>query len=47
MNNIDTLVIIGNGFDIWQKLDTSYFRFKRDLYSPSIVATHTSMFPCG
>lgn len=31
MNNIDTLVIIGNGFDIWQKLDTSYFRFKEYL----------------
>lgn len=33
MNNIDTLVIIGNGFDIWQKLDTSYFRFKEFLLS--------------
>ena len=25
---IDTLVIIGNGFDIWQNLNTSYFKFK-------------------
>lgn len=25
---IDTLVIIGNGFDIWQNLDTSYFKFR-------------------
>lgn len=31
MNTIDTLVIIGNGFDIWQELDTSYFRFKEYL----------------
>ncbi|MCM1338289.1 MAG: bacteriophage abortive infection AbiH family protein [Muribaculaceae bacterium] len=29
MNKIDTLVIIGNGFDIWQGLDTSYKGFQK------------------
>lgn len=28
---IDTLFIIGNGFDIWQGLHTDYFQF-RDYY---------------
>lgn len=29
MGKIDTLVIIGNGFDIWQELDTSYYHFQQ------------------
>lgn len=29
----DTLVIIGNGFDIWQRLDTSYDRFEEYYYA--------------
>lgn len=29
--SIDTLVVIGNGFDRWQGLNTSYFAF-RDYY---------------
>lgn len=33
MNKIDTLVIIGNGFDIWQNLNTNYFQFKQYLLS--------------
>lgn len=24
---VDTLILIGNGFDIWQNLDTSYRSF--------------------
>lgn len=28
-NTIDTLIIIGNGFDIWQELDTGYLNFKK------------------
>lgn len=26
---VDTLILIGNGFDIWQNLDTSYRSFER------------------
>lgn len=26
-NRIDTLVIVGNGFDLWQGLPTSYYAF--------------------
>lgn len=29
---IDTLILIGNGFDIWQGLDTSYSSFERYYY---------------
>lgn len=28
MKKVDTLIIIGNGFDIWQGLDTSYDKFE-------------------
>ena len=36
---VDTLILIGNGFDIWQNLDTSYRSFERQSYLPSV-------FPC-
>ena len=26
---VDTLILIGNGFDIWQNLDTSYQSFEK------------------
>lgn len=32
-NMFDTLIIIGNGFDIWQGLDTSYSSFRSFYYS--------------
>lgn len=29
MSQIDTIVIVGNGFDIWQGLDTNYSQFQK------------------
>ena len=28
-DEIDTLVIIGNGFDMWQQINSSYFEFQK------------------